>query len=796
MKTFLPHAFKVQAVIFFIASIRTLGAYTQQVTKKDRTLIQSSITEQTLPSPPKPKGRPSVALILGGGGARGFAHIPVLELLEEEHIPVDMVIGTSAGAIVGGLYCSGYSPEQIRDSLYLFSNNAPLRINSYSPFEQILGNHSTYKTPLTLTFGSKNNTFSLGMGNGMLNGQNVYQMLKKLTIKVPSDADFDSLHIPFRAVATNLLDGTVAVFSNGDVAESMRASMSIPGLFQPFEIDGKYYIDGLALDNEPVDVAVKMGYDIIIVSSVSDAIMEKDPEKFDANPLVAVSQMMNMEQSTHISNNRQYADLLMFPDYGGESLIAYSHAEKIYTAAKKSIEQYRTSCKKLYEEIYPHAVETGGPSQTSFTPQTAVSTTPSESHDYNLSDYLTVTSLEITNAEPDDEKYIRKLFAKMQENPLTESSYETLTQNIYHLGKYRNVITRITGDASNRTLHLILYPESKESGLALLGVTLETALAMDSSCTFKLSSDLQWRGLSGYGSIISAKFSLLNGIETEFLFRQPIGPLVFSQLTTNYYTNTHTIRSGWEYHHSKTLSDEGAYANLKFGISRTDTKQVFATDAGIRWLNTTDMITNGVNAMAGDFSVEYLLNTLDYPCFPTQGAYISVKGTGILPITDHAVAPICDITTLDAVGAIPLTSYLNVVLNGYVGMALSEQLKKLPGYYPVYAFSLADRRFFPQISSLESWGLHKFALGAALQYEPGSSITVFGMNVLLSLSGAVGNVWQEYSEMSLSGLQWYASVNAGIRIQNSFGMLLRFGAGTTCGTVRPFISADIGSIRF
>src|SRR5574344_2165752 len=127
MKTFLPHAFKVQAVIFFIASICTLGAYTQQVTKKDRTLIQSSITEQTLPSPPKPKGRPSVALILGGGGARGFAHIPVLELLEEEHIPVDMVIGTSAGAIVGGLYCSGYTPEQIKDNLYLFSNNAPLK---------------------------------------------------------------------------------------------------------------------------------------------------------------------------------------------------------------------------------------------------------------------------------------------------------------------------------------------------------------------------------------------------------------------------------------------------------------------------------------------------------------------------------------------------------------------------------------------------------------------------------------------------------------------------------------------
>src|SRR5574344_316887 len=281
MKTFLPHAFKVQAVIFFIASICTLGAYTQQVTKKDRTLIQSSITEQTLPSPPKPKGRPSVALVLDGGGARGFAHIPVLELLEEEHIPVDMVIGTSAGAIVGGLYSAGYTPLEIRDSLFQLSSSGILKNSTYSPFEQILGEHSRYSTPLSVNFGSRDQTFSLGMGNGMLNGQNVYEMFKRLTIRIPSNTDFDTLPIPFRAVATNLIAGTVAVFSKGDVAEAIRSSMSIPALFQPYEIDGNYYIDGLALDNEPIDVAVKMGYDIIIVSAFSDT-MEDNPASFDA----------------------------------------------------------------------------------------------------------------------------------------------------------------------------------------------------------------------------------------------------------------------------------------------------------------------------------------------------------------------------------------------------------------------------------------------------------------------------------------------------------------------------------
>lgn len=703
----------------------------------------------------------------------------MIELLEEEGIPIDMVIGTSAGAIVGGLYCSGYTPEQIKDNLYLFSNNAPLKNTSYSPFEQILGSHGTDSAPLALSFAEKDQSFSLGFGNGLLNGQNVYEMLKKLTIKIPSDKNFDSLPIPFRAVATNLINGTVAVFSSGDIADSIRSSMSIPGIFKPYEIDGNYYIDGLALDNEPVDVAIKMGYDIIIVSAFSDT-MEDNPASFDANPLVAVSQMMNMEQSSHIQNNRQFVDLIIYPDFAEESVLAYSNAEGIYTAAKKSMDKYRTSCQELHDKIYPAKNE---PKAQYAAP-------------YESSSYLTVDSLSIVNADAADEKFIRKLFLKVKGKPFTEASYKMLEQNIFHIGKYSTITMRITGQEESRTLTVELHPQKKESGLFLLGANLDTSIANDSHCTFTISSDFQLRGFNGYGSLISAKTTFLNGVDTEFLYTQPIGPIVFSQLTAKYYSKTYTSRSGWSYQPTETLANQGAYADLKFCFSLTSTRQILAADAGIRWLNTTDVLSDGINSMCGDFSAEYLLNTLDYPCFPNSGTYLSIKGTGILPIDEHDVVPIGDRTQIDFVEAVPFSNDVNGIINAYAGMAISEQLKKLPGYYPVYGFSLADRRFFPQISSYAPWGLHKFALGASLQYEPGSTLSVFGLNIILSISGAVGNLFADYESINLKGLKWSASLNAGIRIHNSYGILVRLGAGTTCNTVRPFLSADFGSIRF
>ncbi|MBP3416465.1 MAG: patatin-like phospholipase family protein, partial [Spirochaetaceae bacterium] len=141
------------------------------------------------------KERASVALVLGGGGAKGFGIIPVLEVIDELGIPIDMVIGNSAGAIIGGLYSIGYTPEEIRQTVIDTNWASMFADKPNSPLESLLESRSTEASLIALKLGKN---FSIEMGGGFSTGQNAYLLLKDLSVKIPSYIDFDSLPIPFR----------------------------------------------------------------------------------------------------------------------------------------------------------------------------------------------------------------------------------------------------------------------------------------------------------------------------------------------------------------------------------------------------------------------------------------------------------------------------------------------------------------------------------------------------------------------------------------------------------------------
>ena len=145
---------------------------------------------------PQGKERPSVALVLGGGGAKGFGLIPVLEVIDELGIPIDMIIGNSIGAIIGGLYSIGYTPEEIRQTATDVNWASMFADKPESPLEALLEGRSTESTPLVLKLGKN---FSIETGGGFSTGQNAYLLFKDLSVKIPSYIDFDSLPIPFRA---------------------------------------------------------------------------------------------------------------------------------------------------------------------------------------------------------------------------------------------------------------------------------------------------------------------------------------------------------------------------------------------------------------------------------------------------------------------------------------------------------------------------------------------------------------------------------------------------------------------
>lgn len=210
--------------------------------------------------------RPRIGLVLGGGGARGAAHIGVLQELERLRIPVDAVVGTSMGAIVGGLYASGMSPAELEELVSTLNWADAL---SDSPDRSDLGfrrKQDDEAFPMKLELGLSGRNLSLPQG--AIQGQALDLLLRDLTIDVSHIRDFDQLPIPFRAVASDLVTGKPYVMGSGDLAQAIRASMSVPGAIAPVAIDGHLLVDGGIVGNLGVEVMQAMGVDVIIAVDV------------------------------------------------------------------------------------------------------------------------------------------------------------------------------------------------------------------------------------------------------------------------------------------------------------------------------------------------------------------------------------------------------------------------------------------------------------------------------------------------------------------------------------------------
>jgi NTE family protein len=214
-----------------------------------------------------PATRPRICLVLSGGGARGMAHIGVLKVLEDLKIPIDCIAGTSMGAIVGGLYASGMTAQQIDATMRsvdwqeAFRDAPPRRDLAFRRKQD--DSNFLVRLPLGLKHGK------ILLPKGFIQGQKLQETLRQLTLPFSNSTDFDQLPTAFRAVATDLETGNAVLLENGDLAIAMRASMSAPGVFAPVELNGRLLVDGGLAENLPINVARAMHADILIVSDVS-----------------------------------------------------------------------------------------------------------------------------------------------------------------------------------------------------------------------------------------------------------------------------------------------------------------------------------------------------------------------------------------------------------------------------------------------------------------------------------------------------------------------------------------------
>ena len=288
-----------------------------------------------------------VALVLSGGGARGFAHIPIIEAIERHNIPIDIIVGTSMGALVGGIYASGYSP---RDMIEL--------INSYDMIELFAVAPAPFQKPILSTFADyRDNILNLsfdkrGVGrvSGLIGDQKILEMLTSSLINASAITNFNHLPVPFRCVGTDLVTGEQIIFSSGSLSESIRASISIPGIFTPAIVNNKLVIDGGLVNNLPIDIAKEMGADIIIAVDVNAVDYTVTKEELSSLTDILGQLAVILTKNT-VVNQIDEADLLFSPlveDYG---ILAFASYKEIIAIGASCAAQMDDALKKLSEQI-------------------------------------------------------------------------------------------------------------------------------------------------------------------------------------------------------------------------------------------------------------------------------------------------------------------------------------------------------------------------------------------------------------------------------------------------------------
>ncbi len=255
-----------------------------------------------------PRPRPRIGLALSGGGAKGFAHIGVLKVLEEIGMPIDGISGTSMGSIVGGLYAIGYRAAELEDLAlnsdwnFLLSDQVDRSVLS---MEQKFYD-ARYNVSLDL------DNWHIKLPSGLIAGQNVLRLLDRLTLPVQHIDDFTRLPIPFVCVATNIVSGEAEVLRSGSLPEAIRASMAIPSLFTPIKIDSLLLVDGMIARNFPVQEAIEiLGADTVIGVDVGEELAsEKELNSF----VSIINQAVSFQMARSTAKQRALCDFLIVPD--------------------------------------------------------------------------------------------------------------------------------------------------------------------------------------------------------------------------------------------------------------------------------------------------------------------------------------------------------------------------------------------------------------------------------------------------------------------------------------------------
>jgi NTE family protein len=378
----------------------------------------------------KETSRPKIALVLSGGGAKGFAHIGVLKVLEEEGIPIDLIVGTSIGSLVGGIYSLGYNASELEELVK--SLDWETTLSDYVPRaflsknDQLLKQRYLFSLPI-------NGNKKLSLPQGLIKGQNVLNIFCGLAGNVPSEADFSKFPIPFACVATDLETGKEVVMKNGFLPTAMFSSMAIPIAFQSSDRNGFLLADGGLVNNFPTDIAKRMGADIIIGVDIRNDFYDRNNLKSFDNVL---NQLVNFFDMGKDSVNKSVCNLIIKPDITGYTVSSFNSeaVDTLILRGKKAANGFREQLRQLKTKYKLEPREK---------PRTLV--IPNKWH---------ICGLSFTGNYHLDHDFLRKTLSLKIPGDYSSDEIKTGIDKLYGLGGFERIYYNLIDTEKGKTLNL------------------------------------------------------------------------------------------------------------------------------------------------------------------------------------------------------------------------------------------------------------------------------------------------------------------------------------------------------
>ena len=547
--------------------------------------------------------RPKVGLVLSGGAARGLAHVGVLKALEEQGIHIDAIAGTSMGAVIGGLYASGYKIDELEKLALSIDwkealSDAPEREDV--PFRRKQDDRD-FLVKQKLSFRDDG---SLGLPLGVIQGQNLALLLESLLAHSSDVRDFDKLPIPFRAVATDIVNGEKVVFRKGHLPQVIRASMSIPAVFAPVEINGQLLVDGGMVDNIPVDVAREMGVDMVIVVDIGTPLRGRKQLNTVFDILNQSITLMTRSNSEVQLASLKPDDILIQPALASYGATDFGRSLDIINAGYRATQVLE---KRLASLRQPTDV------------QLAEARTPEERTPV-------ITAIKIENDSKIGDSVIRYYIRQPIGEPLDLGRLQRDMGTLYGLDYFDQVQYRVVHKGKERTL--VISAKGKRSGTDYLRLGLNLSDDMRGDSAFNIGASYRVNGINRLGAEWLTRVQIGDKQELYSEFYQPldagsryfVAPYIRAQsqnveiIDENDPIAEYRLeRYGFGLNFGRQIGNSG---EIRLGIGEAWGK------ADVR-IGERDMPS--LNFKEGSYDLKYSFDSLDNVYFPHSGEDISLS---------------------------------------------------------------------------------------------------------------------------------------------------------------------------